>query len=82
MYELVCDLLGQENCEKALGKFNNVDPNELNILYLSIVQVYNKPLTSFNQATALDDIDLSQYDKLIDFINAMDKAKNLAVNKK
>lgn len=82
MYELVCSLLGQENCEKALGKFNNVDPNELNILYLSIIQTYNKPLNNFNQSTALSDIDLSSYDKLIELINAMDKAQNLTVNKK
>jgi len=82
MYELVCTLLGQENCEKALGKFNNVDPNELNILYLSIIQTYNKPLNNFNQSIALGDIDLSSYDKLIELINAMDKAQHLTVNKK
>ena len=82
MYELVCTLLGQENCEKALGKFNNVDPNELNILYLSIIKTYNKPLNNFNQSIALGDIDLSSYDKLIELINAMDKAQNLTVNKK
>ena len=47
LYNFLVDLVGEENVENAIGKFEDSDPNNINIAYLSVVRAYNKPLDDF-----------------------------------
>lgn len=46
MYELFEYIFGKEKVVEILGEFNDCDPNEINILYLDIIDAYNSPLTA------------------------------------
>lgn len=48
MYDFVSEMIGKQAAISELGKFEEVDPNVLNIAYLEIVKSYNKPLTDYN----------------------------------
>ena len=56
MYNFLCDLVGKDKIEEVIGKFNDADPNNINITYLSIVREYNKPLNDYEMSEGLDQI--------------------------
>ena len=57
MYDFISEVIGLEKTEEVLGEFNASDPNLINILFLSIVNAYNKPLEEYTikQSTAVLD---------------------------
>ena len=66
LYNFLVDLVGEENVENAIGKFEDSDPNNINIAYLSVVRAYNKPL---------DDFEMKQHLEQINELNNSDIAK-------
>lgn len=81
MYDLITDLIGTELITTLLGKFNESDPNRINILYLSIINAYNKPLQDFSESSVDDKINMEQIDKIVSLVSALEKAQNIKVNK-
>ena len=81
MYDLITDLIGAELITTLLGKFNESDPNRINILYLSIINAYNKPLQDFSESSVDDKINMEQIDKIVSLVSALEKAQNIKVNK-
>ena len=81
MYDLITDLIGAELTTTLLGKFNESDPNRINILYLSIINAYNKPLQDFSESSVDDKINMEQIDKIVSLVSALEKAQNIKVNK-
>ena len=76
MYELIKSLTGEEFVSKVIGNFNKADPNEINIVYMKIVRVYSSPLNEYNE-DSLNQVDYSKIDKVVEIINALDKARNI-----
>lgn len=76
MYELIKYLIGADNTKRLLGDFAKVDPNEINIVYMKIVRAYSSPLNEFSESN-FDQIDYSKVDKVVELINALDKAQNI-----
>lgn len=72
MYEFLKEAVGEENLNKALGSddLDEIDLNDLNILYLKITKEYDKPLTDFNKPV----ID-AEAKKLFQEVNSL--AKNM-----
>lgn len=81
MYILITELLGKDTVENLIGKFVDCDPNEINIVYLLITRAYSKPLTEYTQSESFESLENPQIDKLIDLVNAFDKASRLKVIK-
>lgn len=81
MYDLITELIGTELITTLLGKFNESDPNRINILYLSIINAYNKPLQDFSESSVDDKINMEQIDKIVSLVSALEKAQNIKVNK-
>lgn len=72
MYEFLKETVGEENLNKALGSedLDEIDLNDLNILYLKITKEYDKPLTDFSKP----EIDV-ETKKLFQEVNSL--AKNM-----
>lgn len=72
MYEFLKETVGEENLNKALGSddLDEIDLNDLNILYLKITKEYDKPLTDFSKP----EID-AETKKLFQEVNSL--AKNM-----
>lgn len=81
MYNLIVDLLGKEETEKCIGKFNEADPNEINIAYLEIVKAYGKPVLEYNTTSAEEKIEDANIDKLAKIVNAFEKIEKMKENK-
>lgn len=81
LYNFVCDLVGKDNVENAIGKFDEADPNDINIAYLSIVREYNKPLSDFEMNQGLEQIkelNNSDISKLGDTVSKFENLVNQA----
>ena len=81
MYDTISDIIGMDNTMDTLGKFADADPNRINIVYLSIVNAYNEPLNKFSEEHTFEKLDTQQIDKIVNLINALEKANNLRVIK-
>ena len=81
MYDLITDLIGTELTTTLQRKFNESDPNRINIIYLSIINAYNKPLQDFSESSVDDKINMEQIDKIVSLVSALEKAQNIKVNK-
>lgn len=78
-YDTVSELLGKEVVNTLLGKFEDSDPNEINILYLNIIQEYNKPIEEHNSAAAkekMNDIDIDKMTELLKSLSGSEKILN------
>lgn len=82
MYDFASDILGKETVVSILGKFDESDPNGINILYLEIVKSYNKPLVDYNMQGFEEKLGDGQIDKVLEMINAIPVIKEFAKEKK
>lgn len=78
LYEFCTSVVGKENMEKEVGKLDNADPNEINILYLAILDCYNKPLEDYEQRKLDAKMDSAHIDKLSNILDKADKAGALS----
>ena len=74
MYEFCSSLIGKEKVADLIGKFEESDPNEINVLYLNIVNCYNKPIEEYTQASASEKMNSMEVDKMIELLNAIGKS--------
>lgn len=51
LYEFLEDSIGEESLTKMLGSndLDDIDLNDMNILFLKITKAYDKPVTDFNK---------------------------------
>jgi len=77
MYKLFEKVLGKEAVLETLGKFEIIDPNDINILYLKIVKAYNKPLTDYQAEQVNDSLDDAGLDKILEVMKAIPQMQEL-----
>lgn len=74
MYDFCAELLGKEIVAVLIGKFEESDPNDINILYLDIVKTYNKPLEDYQQTETSEKLNGMEFDKLTELLNAVSRS--------
>lgn len=77
MYDFIGDILTKSIATQLLGKFDESDPNNINILYLEIVKTYNKPLVDYNKSDAEEKLNAPELDKVIELVKAIPQLKEL-----
>ena len=77
MYDFLDKLLGKEVVVGQFGKFENCDPNDINLLFLKITDAYNRPISDYNEDKIVEKLDKTQIDKLSKIVDSADKIKNL-----
>lgn len=80
MYSLFCELLTENTVKDILGEFDSCDPNEINLLYLDIINSYNSPLMekqTMQNNSNLDKIgeNMSRIDKMLQTLDAVERMK-------
>lgn len=82
LYNYVNDTLGEEVTKELLSDFENSDPNEVNVIYSSIVNAYNKPLEQYElkerESEMKENFKAVQSEKIVDLMNALSKASEMA----
>ena len=76
MYDFISEVIGIEKTEEVLGEFNASDPNLINILFLSIVNAYNKPLQDYTIKQSTEVLDNPRLKQGIDTITKVVEANN------
>lgn len=80
MYNVVADIIGKDKIKDLIGTFLQCDPNEINILYLKVLETYNTPLTDFNMQRTNDLIDNANIESLKELLVTAEKAAELKLN--
>lgn len=81
MYSLIESLLGRDRISELIGSFKDSDPNDINILYLLIVQAYSDPVEQFNMESTQKVIDNANLDSLKDFLTVFEKASKVKTDR-
>lgn len=71
MYDFCSEMLGKDVVISLIGKFDDSDPNEINILYLDIVKAYNKPLEQYQNEVAKEKFESMEIDKMTELFNSL-----------
>lgn len=77
MYDFLDKLIGKEVVVGQFGKFENCDPNDINLLFLKITDAYNRPVSDYNEDKIVEKLDKTQIEKLSKIVDSADKIKNL-----
>ena len=78
LYNFLCDLIGTDDVENAIGKFEDSDPNEINIAYLSVIREYNRPLSDFEIKQGLEQINELNNSDIAKLGDTISKFENIA----
>lgn len=81
MFTTLENIIGNEKISELLGKFEECDPNDINLLYLSTVKAYGEPLNNYNTDSVYNSLNDMQVDKLTRLMDALEKAQKLHLNK-
>ena len=81
MFTTLENIIGNEKISELLGKFEECDPNDINLLYLSTVKAYGEPLNNYNTDSVYNSLNDMQVDKLTRLMDALEKANKLHLNK-
>lgn len=73
IYTLITQLLGGETTKEIVGDFSKVDPNNLNIIYLRIVDAYNNPLNNFETERRAQTLDDAGFIKIMGVVETLSK---------
>lgn len=80
LYNYVNETLGEEVTNTILGDFDNADPNEINMIYMDIVNAYHRPLEERElkerESQVKENFKAVQSDKVIDLLNAIGQLPN------
>ena len=81
LYNYINETLGDEVTNGLLGDFDNADPNEVNIVYISIVNAYHRPLEEHElkerESEVKENFKAVQSEKIVDLMNALSKASEM-----
>ena len=80
MFTTLENIIGNEKISELLGKFEECDPNDINLLYLSTVKAYGEPLNNYNTDSVYNSLNDMQVDKLTRLMDALEKANKLHIN--
>ena len=73
IYTLITQLLGEETTKEIVGDFSKVDPNNLNIIYLRIVDAYNNPLNNCETERRAQTLDDAGFTKIMGVVETLSK---------
>lgn len=80
LYNYINETLGEEVTNNILGGFDDADPNEINIVYGSIVNAYHKPLEEHelkeHEAFINKNLKAVQSDKLVNLVSVLGQASD------
>ena len=82
MYDFIGEILTKQVASELIGKFEDSDPNTINILYLEIVKSYNKPLTDYNEAEVEKRINSDELEKMLELVKALPSIEKLKESNK
>lgn len=74
-YDCVCFILGKEKVKEVLGDFSSIDPNEVHLTYMSIVDAYNEPIRNEQQRQIDDNLEKFNIDKVAKMVDTAEKAQ-------
>lgn len=77
MYSFLQEILGDEKVSKIIGAFEECDPNDIHILYLSIKDCYNQPLQNYTTEKGTEKINSLEIDKLNKLAGILDKMSTM-----
>ena len=78
MYEFIKLTLGKDITEQIIGKFeNSCDPNKIQIIYMSIVDQYSKPITEYNMRDIQDKMEESHLAEMAKLIDSLTHANEI-----
>ena len=80
MYNVVADIIRKDKIKDLIGTFLQCDPNEINILYLKVLETYNTPLNDFNMQRTNEMIDNANIESLKELLVTAEKAAKLKLN--
>lgn len=81
MYDFIGEILTKQTAIEILGKFEDTDPNAINILYLEILKSYNKPLMDYNDAEVEKKINSDELEKVLELVKALPQLEKLKETK-
>lgn len=73
MYNFLETIISKEIMNEDIGSFNTCDPNNVNLMFLKVVDAYNSPVTEFNTDKISDRLDNIPLDKVTNLIESADK---------
>ena len=73
MYNFLETIISKEIMDEDIGSFNTCDPNNVNLMFLKVVDSYNSPVTEFNTDKISDRLDNIPLDKVANLIESADK---------
>lgn len=82
MYDLAEFVIGKQAVLEILGKFDDSDPNKVNILYLEILKSYNKPLEDYSMAGMEEMMNSDELEKVLEIVKALPQIKEMKESKK
>lgn len=71
MYKFEYELIGKQQLSELIGDFNDCDPNDINLLYLSIVASYQKPIADYNSEATESKMNDANLSKFLEVLNAV-----------
>ena len=71
MYKFESELIGKQQLSELIGDFNDCDPNDINLLYLSIVESYQKPIADYNSEATESKMNDANLSKLLEVLNVV-----------
>jgi hypothetical protein len=71
MYKFESELIGKQQLSELIGDFNDCDPNDINLLYLSIVASYQKPIADYNSEATESKMNDANLSKLLEVLNVV-----------
>lgn len=74
--------LGSEVSQEILGDFDNADPNEVSILFLTVAREYERPMREFTEKQKMLNIGTDDLGKVTELVEAIEKLKALKNTRK
>ena len=71
LYKTLGNILGKEKVEELVGKLKECDPNDIQILFLTISNSYNKPVDEYQEKQYEETI--HKLEGVTDFADKMSK---------
>lgn len=77
VYDCISSIIGKEKTKELLGDFTSIDPNEVQLTYLAIVDSYNDPINSGQVENLNRKLEEANIDKITKLLDASTKVKGI-----
>lgn len=75
LYKFETELLGEEIVKEIIGDFEKCDPNDIQLLYMGIVDCYNQPIIEKRNEQLKNTLSNYEIDKISKVIDTAEKIK-------